>query len=117
MKRTIIVPLNDRVLVKRLSNPEEKTKGGLFIPDVATEAPQQGVVLAAGEGRLNKNGDARIPLNVIAGDVILFGKYSGNEVVIQDEKYLILKEDEILSKLKEVDEPDASDTGAADVQS
>jgi chaperonin GroES len=91
-----ITPLHDRVLVKRLEE-KEVVKGGIIIPDTAKEKPQEGEVVAVGAGRLEKG--ERIPLDVKAGDRILFGKYSGNEIKIEDQEYLILKEDEILAKL------------------
>jgi len=91
-----ITPLHDRVLVKRLEE-KESVKGGIIIPDTAKEKPQEGEVVAVGAGKLEKG--QRVPLDVKAGDRILFGKYSGNEIKIDDEEYLILKEDEILAKL------------------
>jgi chaperonin GroES len=91
-----ITPLHDRVLVKR-TEERETVKGGIIIPDTAKEKPQQGEVIAAGGGRREKG--ELIPLDVKAGDRILFGKYSGNDIVIDDEEYLILKEDEILAKI------------------
>ena len=92
-----ITPLHDRVLVRRLEE-KETVKGGIIIPDSAREKPQEGEVVAVGEGRKNDDGK-RIPLDVKAGDRILFGKYSGSEVKIDNEEFLILKEDEILGKL------------------
>jgi chaperonin GroES len=91
-----ITPLHDRVLVKR-TEEKETVKGGIIIPDTAKEKPQQGEVIAAGAGRREKG--ELIPLDVKPGDRILFGKYSGNDIVIDDEEYLILKEDEILAKI------------------
>jgi chaperonin GroES len=90
-------PLHDRVLVRRLEEQESK-RGGLFIPDSAKEKPQQAEVIAAGSGKLLENGE-RAPLEVKAGDRILFGKYSGAEVRIDGDDYLILREDEILGVL------------------
>jgi chaperonin GroES len=90
-------PLHDRVLVRRLEEQESK-RGGLFIPDSAKEKPQQAEVIAAGNGKLLDNGE-RAPLEVKAGDRILFGKYSGAEVRIDGDDYLILREDEILGVL------------------
>jgi chaperonin GroES len=90
-------PLHDRVLVRRLEEQEAK-RGGLFIPDSAKEKPQQAEVIAAGNGKLLDNGE-RAPLDVKAGDRILFGKYSGAEVRIDGDDYLILREDEILGVL------------------
>ncbi|HEX5037586.1 MAG TPA: co-chaperone GroES [bacterium] len=92
-----IRPLHDRVLIKRLVE-EEKTKGGIIIPDSAKEKPQEGKVVAVGKGRL-EDGKV-IPLDVKAGDRILFSKYSGNEVKIEGEEHLILKEEEILGVLE-----------------
>ncbi len=92
-----ITPLHDRVLVRRLEE-KESVKGGIIIPDSAKEKPQEGEVIAVGAGRLNEKGD-RVQMDVKTGDRILFGKYSGNDIKIDDEEYLILKEDEILAKL------------------
>ncbi|HLV94369.1 MAG TPA: co-chaperone GroES [Candidatus Acidoferrales bacterium] len=91
-----ITPLHDRVLVRRLEE-KEVVKGGIIIPDSAKEKPQEGEVIAVGNGRREKG--ELIPLDVKAGDRILFGKYSGNDIKIDDEEYLILKEDEILAKI------------------
>ncbi|MGD0962961.1 MAG: co-chaperone GroES [Candidatus Acidiferrales bacterium] len=91
-----ITPLHDRVLVKR-TEEKETVKGGIIIPDSAKEKPQEGEVVAVGNGRREKG--ELIPLDVKPGDRILFGKYSGNDIKIDDEEYLILKEDEILAKL------------------
>jgi chaperonin GroES len=90
---TKIRPLHDRVIVKRLGE-EEKTKGGIIIPDTAKEKPQEGRVVAVGPG---KQDDGKvIPLGVKAGDKILFGKYSGTEIKLDGEEHLILREDDIL---------------------
>jgi len=91
-----IPPLHDRVLVKRIEE-KETVKGGIIIPDTAKEKPQEGEVIAVGEGKIEKG--ARVPLDVKAGDRILFGKYSGSEIKIEEQEYLILREDEILAKL------------------
>ena len=91
-------PLNDRVLVKRMSE-EEKTAGGLFIPDAAKEKPAKGIVIAAGLGKADDNGK-RTPLEVKAGDKVLFGKYSGTEIKLDGEEHMILREDEILAILE-----------------
>jgi chaperonin GroES len=88
-------PLHDRVIVHRLDEGEQKI-GGIIIPDTAKEKPQQGQVIAAGNGRAKDNGK-RIPLDVKAGDRILFGKYSGQEITLDGEEYLIMKEDEVLA--------------------
>lgn len=90
-------PLNDRVLVKRLE-PEEKKKGGIIIPDTAKEKPQEGKVIEVGPGKFGDNG-ARIATTVKKGDKILFGKYSGTEVKIDDDEYIIMREDDILAVL------------------
>jgi chaperonin GroES len=95
-----IRPLADRVVVKPVER-EEKTKGGIFLPDTASkERPQEGTIVAAGEGRLDDNGK-RIPLSVNAGDKVLFAKYSGTEVKIDDVEYLILSEKDILGVINE----------------
>src|ERR671918_1761040 len=89
-----IRPLHDRVIVRRLEEGEQM-RGGIIIPDTAKEKPQEGEVVAAGEGKYKEDG-TRQPLDVKAGDRVLFGKYSGSEVKIDDEEYLIMREDEIL---------------------
>ena len=89
-----VTPLYDRLLVKRFTE-EEKTKGGLIIPDSAKEKPAQGQVIAAGNGRVSDDGKMTA-LTVKKGDKILFGKYSGNEVTINGEELLIIKEEEVL---------------------
>ena len=91
---TSIRPLHDRVLVRRLDE-QEQMRGGIIIPDTAKEKPQQGEVIAAGDGKFREDG-SRQPLDVKAGDRVLFGKYSGSEVKIDGEEYLIMREDEIL---------------------
>lgn len=98
MTSTKVRPLNDRVLVKRMSE-EEKTAGGLFIPDSAKEKPARGVVIAAGPGKVDDNGK-RTALEVKAGDKVLFGKYSGTEIKLDGEDHMILREDEILAILE-----------------
>jgi chaperonin GroES len=90
-------PLYDRLVVKRLEE-EDKTTGGIIIPDSAKEKPQKGEVVAAGNGKKNEEGKL-IPLDVKAGDMILFGKYSGNEFKEGGVEYLILREDEVLAIL------------------
>jgi len=92
-----ITPLHDRVLVRRLEE-KETVKGGIIIPDSAKEKPQEGEVIAVGAGKINDKGE-RIALDVKAGDRDLFGKNSGNDIKIDDEEYMILKEDEILAKI------------------
>jgi chaperonin GroES len=90
-----IRPLHDRLIVRRLDEGEQKV-GGIIIPDSAKEKPQQGEVIAAGVGALNKDGK-RVPLDVKAGDRILFGKYTSQEVKLNGEEYLIMREDEVLA--------------------
>src|SRR5690242_263033 len=91
-----VTPLHDRVLVRRLEE-KETAKGGIIIPDTAKEKPQEGEVMAIGAGRMEKG--RRVPLDVKVGDRILFGKYTGNDINIDDQEYLILREEEILVKL------------------
>ena len=91
-------PLHDRVVIKRLEEGETN-RGGIIIPDTAKEKPQQGSVIAVGNGKLLETGE-RMPPEVKAGDRILFGKYSGAEIKLAGEEYLILKEDEILGVLE-----------------
>ena len=93
---TNVKPLGDRVLIQPLEEKEAK-KGGIIIPDTAKEKPQEGEVIAVGAGKIEKG--ERIPLDVKVGDRVLFGKYSGTEIKVEDEDYLILREDEILAKL------------------
>ena len=90
-------PLHDRVLLRRIEEGET-VLGGIIIPDSAKEKPQQGEAIAVGNGKVLDNG-TRVPLEVHAGDRVLFGKYSGTEIKVDDEDYLILREDEILAKL------------------
>ena len=90
-----IRPLHDRVIIQRLEEGEQKV-GGIIIPDTAKEKPQQGKVIAAGNGKTNDEGK-RFPLDVVAGDTILFGKYSGQEIRLEGEELLIMKEDEVLA--------------------
>jgi chaperonin GroES len=92
-----IRPLHDRILVKRVEEQEVK-KGGIIIPDTAKEKPQEGKVIAVGNGKVGDDGK-KIPLDVKAGDRILFGKYSGSEVKVEDEEYLILREEDVLGIL------------------
>ena len=88
-------PLNDRVLVKRLE-VEEKTAGGIYIPDSAKEKPLKGEVVAAGPGKLDDNGE-RVAMTVKVGDVVLFAKYAGSEVALDGEETLVMREDDILA--------------------
>ena len=92
-----IRPLHDRILVKRVEEQEVK-KGGIIIPDTAKEKPQEGKVIAVGTGKVTEDGK-KVPLDVKAGDRILFGKYSGSEVKIDDVEYLILREEDVLGIL------------------
>lgn len=87
-------PLHDRIVVKRIT-AEEKSAGGIIIPDTAKEKPQQGKVIAVGKGKVEKDGKVT-PLDVKEGDTILFGKYSGQEIKMDGEEYLIMREEEIL---------------------
>ena len=91
-----ITPLHDRILVRRLEE-KETAKGGIIIPDTAKEKPQEGEVMAIGAGRIEKG--RRIAVDVKVGDRILFGKYTGSEIKIDDQEYLILREEEILAKV------------------
>ena len=91
---TKVLPLSDRVMVKALEETEQM-RGGLFIPDTAKEKPQQGEIIAIGPGRYEKN--VRVPMEVKVGDKVLYGKYSGSEVTIDNVQYLILRESDILA--------------------
>jgi chaperonin GroES len=90
-----IRPLQDRVIVRRLEDAVEKTKGGIIIPDTAKEKPQHGKIIAVGKGKVNDDGKLT-PLDVKVGDKILFGKYSGSEIKIDGEEHLIMREEDIL---------------------
>ncbi len=92
---TTIKPLHDRVIIKRIEDSTEKTAGGLFIPDSAKEKPQEGEVIAAGEGKYREDGTRQV-LDVKTGDRVLFGKYSGSEIKLDGDEFLIMREDEIL---------------------
>lgn len=89
-----IAPLSDRVVVKSLEETEQM-RGGLYIPDTAKEKPQQGEIIAVGPGRYEK--DKRVPMEIKVGDKVLYGKYSGSEVTIDNEQYLILRESDVLA--------------------
>ena len=91
-------PLHDRIIVQRIEEGEQKV-GGIIIPDTAKEKPQQGQVIAAGNGKTKDDGK-RLPLDVKAGDRILFGKYSGSEIKVEGEECLILREDEVLGVIE-----------------
>ena len=93
-----IKPLGDRILVKRIKE-EDKSKGGIIIPDTAKEKPQEGRVLAVGKGKMTETGYLLVP-DVKAGDRILFSKYSGSEVKFEDEEHLIVREDDVLGVLE-----------------
>ncbi|MFH2220513.1 MAG: co-chaperone GroES [Pseudomonadota bacterium] len=87
-------PLNDRILVKRVKE-EEKTKGGIIIPDTAKEKPAEGVVIAVGKGQIGPDGN-RIPVDMKKNDRILFGKYGGQEIKVEGDEFLIMREDDVL---------------------
>jgi chaperonin GroES len=93
-----VKPLHDRILVKRIEE-EEKTRGGLVIPDTAKEKPQEGRVIAVGNGRVNEDGTLR-PLDVHKGDRVLFTKYSGAEIQVEGDEHLIMREDDVLAVLE-----------------
>ncbi len=95
---TSIRPLNDRIIARRVED-QEQMRGGLFIPDTAKEKPQEGEVIAVGNGKLLDNG-TRIAIDIKAGDKVLFGKYSGTEIKLDGEEYLILREDDILGVIE-----------------
>jgi len=97
-------PLRDRLLVERIEEQEQKI-GGIYIPDTAKEKPQQGKVIAVGKGRVNDNGEV-FPLDVKAGETVLFGKYAGTEIKIEGKEYLIIREEEVLGVLDTVREPE-----------
>jgi chaperonin GroES len=92
-------PLHDRIIVQRLEEGEQRI-GGIIIPDSAKEKPQQGKVIAAGTGKVKDDGK-KVPLDVKAGDLILFGKYSGQEIKLDGDEYLIMREDEVLAVIDE----------------
>ena len=92
---TNITPLHDRVIIKRIEDNVNQTAGGLYIPDTAKEKPQEGEVIAAGQGKYKEDG-TRQALDVKAGDRVLFGKYSGSEIKLDGDEFIIMREDEIL---------------------
>jgi len=94
-----IRPLGDRVVIEPLE-AEEKTKGGIILPDTAKEKPQEGKVVAVGKGKMNDKGEL-VPLEVKVGDKVLYGKYAGTEVTVDDKQYIILREDDILAIVEE----------------
>jgi chaperonin GroES len=98
MRAMNIRPLQDRILVKRLEG-EEKTKGGIIIPDTAKEKPSEGLVKAVGKGKLSEDGK-KLPLDVKKDDRILFSKYAGTDITIEGEEYLIMREDDVLGVIE-----------------
>jgi chaperonin GroES len=96
---TSIRPINDRIIVQRIEE-QEQMRGGLYIPDTAREKPQEGKVIAVGNGKLLENG-SRTPIDIKAGDKVLFGKYAGTEVKLDGEEYLILREDDVLGVIED----------------
>ena len=94
-----IKPLHDRVIVKRVEE-EEKTKGGIIIPDTAKEKPIMGTIIAVGSGKSEGKGKGKVPLDVKEGDKVLFSKYAGTEVTIDGEEHLIMKEEDIIAIVK-----------------
>lgn len=98
MAKNKIRPLHDRIIVERMDG-EQKTAGGLFIPDTAKEKPSEGKVIAVGSGRVKEDGN-RAPLDVKPGDRVLFGKYSGTEVKIEGSEYLMMREEDVLAVLE-----------------
>ena len=99
-----VTPLHDRVVVRRLEEKGEVVRGGIVIPDTAKEKPQEGEVIAVGNGKILDNG-TRVAMDVKAGDRVLFGKYSGSEIKVDGEEYLIMREDDILGILVGAAEP------------
>ncbi len=96
-----IMPLGDRILVKPTSEAKEKTKSGIFIPDtVSKERPEQGKVIAVGEGKWNEDGDARVKMSVKVGDTVLFTKYGPDEIKVDGEEYYVLREENVLAIIK-----------------
>jgi len=94
-----VKPLYDRILVQRME-PEEQVRGGIIIPDTAKEKPMEAKIIAVGEGKYDDNGK-RVPLEVKAGDHVLIGKYAGTEIKVDDEEYVILREDEVLAIIQD----------------
>ncbi len=97
--KTQIVPLGDRLVVKNMQQ-EEVLASGIVIPDTAKEKPQQAEVVAVGPGRWDEDGEKRIPMELAVGDIIVYAKYSGNEIKIDQEEYLILSEKDVLAKIQ-----------------
>jgi chaperonin GroES len=100
---TNIKPLHDRVIIRRIEESANQTAGGLFIPDTAKEKPQEGEVIAVGEGKYKEDGTRQTP-DVKAGDRVLFGKYSGSEIKLDGEEFIIMREDEILGIIQRAGE-------------
>jgi chaperonin GroES len=98
---THLRPLHDRVVIRRVEEPEQ-TRGAIYIPDTAKEKPQQGEVIAVGDGQILTDGK-RIPLDLKVGDLVLFGKYTGSEIILGDEEYLIMRENEILGVIEKAE--------------
>ncbi|MBO0797834.1 MAG: co-chaperone GroES [Blastocatellia bacterium] len=96
---TSIRPINDRIIVQRIEE-QEQMRGGLYIPDTAKEKPQEGKVIAVGNGKLLENG-TRTPIDIKPGDRVLFGKYAGTEIKLDGEEYLILREDDVLGVIED----------------
>ena len=94
-----VVPLNDKIVVKRLE-AEEKTAGGIVLPDTAKEKPQKGKVLAVGDGKVNEDTGKRTPLDVAEGDEVLYSKYGGTEIKVDGEELLVLRESDVLAKVQ-----------------
>ncbi len=101
MKTKKIIPLGDRILVKPDTDTKEKTKSGIYIPDtISKERPEQGTVVAVGEGKWNEDGDVRIKMSVKVGDVVLFTKYGPDEIKVDGEEYYVLREENVLAIIK-----------------
>lgn len=95
----LVVPIRDRVIVRRIKVGDKRTEAGLYIPDKAREQPYQGVVVAVGDGRVMPNGQV-VPMSVALGDEVLFGKFNGTEIKVNGEEYLMLREDEVIGALR-----------------
>lgn len=108
---TKLTPLHDRILVRRVEE-QESVRGGIIIPDTAKEKPQEGEVIAVGKGKINEEGKVR-PLDVKAGDRILFGKYAGTEIRIDQEEFLIMREEEVLGILEGARRPAEKELAAS----
>lgn len=95
-----IEPVGDRLIVKRMKEEVDKKIGSLYVPEVSKEKPQQGLIIAVGNGKRNDQG-VRVPLDVKTGDIVLFGKYSGQDITYEDEQYMIMREEEIFGIVRE----------------